>query len=448
MRGVFSADGSVRVSTQQIESQADQRGQSQWNAGRFAALAVALMMLALVVPGCKKPAPAAPPPPPAQVTVHTVSRTTIPMVYEFVGQTKATKTVEVRARVQGFLQSRGFVEGGYVDEGQTLFEIDPRSFRADLEVARANVAIAQARLDNATRQVGRLQELTKQGAASPKELDDWQTEQLQARASLRLSEANRALSELNLSYATVLSPLRGRVGRAMKDEGALVDSGANSLLTTVTQTDPMYVLFSIPEREWLTWRHDVDTGVVRLPGPDARKVELVLLDGTVYPQRGEFDFFDTQVNSQTGSVLARGVFPNTIDPELKDDRLKPGQFVRARIVGWERPNSIVIPQRCVLQNPAGAVVMLVDDKGIAQIRPVRLGTWRGDGWLILDGLNPGDRVISDGFMRARPGNPVTIVPENSATPPASGSSAPKADAKPTSGSQGTGAAKDPSKESR
>lgn len=378
--------------------------------------------------GCERKKAAAPPAgPPPEVIVHTVSASTVPMVYEFVGQTQASKTVEVRARVQGFLEKKAFDEGTHVDEGELLFKIDDRSFKADLEVVKAQLARAQAELANASRQVGRLQELQRQGATSPKELDDWETQERTARATVRLYEASVAQSQLNLSYTAIVSPLRGKVGLTMKDEGSLVDSGPNSLLTTVWQMDPIYVLFSISEREWLQWREEVAAQRVRLGGGLTKpKVQIVLLDGTIHEAKGELDFFDATVNPQTGTATARGVFENprpapTAERPEPEESLKPGQFVRARIVGWERPDSLTVPKRSVLQTPTGPIVMAVNAESKVEVRPIKTGAWYGDEWIVLEGVKPGDRVIADGFMKAPPGTVVKVA-ERAADSPSAGKS--------------------------
>lgn len=387
--------------------------------------------------GKKDAAPPAVPTP--EVQVLTVKKQTVPVSFEFVGQTQASRTVEIRARVQGFLQSKSFVEGSLVDEGQTLYQIDQRSFRADVEIAKAQLQRSQARLANAQRQVQRLTDLTRQGAASPKELDDWTTEELQSRADVRLGEAQVANAELNLGYANIVSPVRGRVGRTMKDEGALVDNGPNSLLTTVFQVDPMYVVFSIPEREWLNWRSEVISGRIRhpsikstltpgdaasgrIPTPQADPipVEVVLLDGTTFQTKGVLDFFDATVNAQTGSAVARGSFENKATGPIGrdgDDQLKPGQFVRIRILGWERPGAMTVPQRAVLQTPHGPIVMVVGADETVNVRPVQTGSWFEQTWIINSGLREGDRVIVEGFMKAPPGTKVKVTEWQPSTGP-------------------------------
>lgn len=376
--------------------------------------------VSLAIPGCKpkeaNPAAQKPAGPPPEVIVRTVKPETVPVVYEFVGQTAASKVVEIRARVQGFIMERNFEEGKPVLEGQLLYKIDPRVFEADVEVAKATRDRAKVQLANATRQLERLQTLALQQAATQKEIDDWQTTQQQARADLRLGEANVAIAELNLSYTNVMSPLKGKVGRTLKEVGALVDDGSNSLLTTVVQVDPMYVIFSIPEREWLQWKSDVDAKRVVLPDPAGSRLELILLDGTSYEVPGKLDFFDSSVNPQTGTATARGVFENKTLPPKPDatsseEALKPGQFVRARILGWQRPGALVVPQRAVIQTPNGPIVMTVNAESKVEVRPVKTGVWVKDEWIISEGLKPGDQVIVEGYAKAPPGTVIKVASE-------------------------------------
>jgi membrane fusion protein (multidrug efflux system) len=357
------------------------------------------------------------------VYVRTIAPTTVPVEYEFVGRTEASKVVEIRARVQGLILKRDFEEGALIEAGHVLYRIDPSSFEAEVEVARAQRERAHAQVVNAAKQAARLQELAKQEAATQKEIDDWTTTQVQAMADQRLWDAQIALAQLNLSYCTITSPLRGKVGRTLKDIGALVDSGSNSLLTTVWQVDPMYVTFSIPEREWLQWKEDVEHSRIRLRTPEASVLQIVLLDGTVYQTPGRMDFLDATVNSQTGTTTARGVFENrTLPPKpgatASEEALKPGQFVRVRVMGWERPNALAVPQRAVLQTPGGALVMVVGEGSKVEMRPIKTGTWFGNEWVVMEGLRPGDRVIVEGFAKAPPGTIVRIAGEYAHPDPA------------------------------
>lgn len=348
-------------------------------------------------------APAIVAPPPPEVAVVTVHPQAVPLEYEYVGRTEAYRTVEIRARVPGFLQERAFEEGGRVREGDVLFRIDPSLFQADVEIARARVQQADAALALAQLEVGRFEQAAAAGAGNVRELNQAQTTVVDARAAANLARAELAKAELNLSYTEVRSPVSGTIGRALKDVGSYLDAGENSLLAVAMQTDPMYVTFSFSERNWLEWSRQARSGEIRgAPNPPVR---AVLLDGTVYPHEGRLDFVDVRVAPETGMASARANFPNP------DDALKPGQFVRAIVHGWERPNSIVVPQRAVNSSPAGQQVLVVGEGDVVEPRPVRVGPWRGDGWLILEGLRGGERVVVDGAMKAPPGGVVRAVEE-------------------------------------
>lgn len=343
-------------------------------------------------------------PPPPEVSVITVATETVPVTLEYVGVTEASKVVEIRARVQGFLQSRDFEEGTHVKEGALLFTIDPRTFEADVEVAKAQVAQAETRVRLAKQEVKRLQSVTVPGAIAASDLDKQTAELANAEAALRLAQAQLEKAQLELSYTTVTAPLDGYIGKTLKEIGSLVDAGQNSLLTTMSQVDPMYVRFDISEREYLAWRDAVGRGELVAANGDTPYVEIELLDGTVYPHRGEISFEDVAVDLQTGSVEMRATIANP------DFRLKPGQFVSCRMVGWERPDALSVPKRAVTQSPQGPFVYVVDANNVAQMRPIQPGPWSGDAWLIEAGVSPGDRVVVEGLMKVRPGAPVTPVP--------------------------------------
>jgi membrane fusion protein (multidrug efflux system) len=355
-------------------------------------------------------------PPPPQVAVVTVTPRTIPVEYVYVGQTEASRSVEIRARVAGFLLQRTFEEGKPIKEGDLLFRIDPAPYQADLEIAQARLAQAQASSQLADAELERLQQAAASGAANRHDLDESQTQAVNARAAVNLAKADLDKAQLNLSYCQIKSPVTGIIGRAMKDEGSYLDAGPNSLLAVAVQTDPMYVTFPISERDWLQWREDVDKGVIVGPR-DHPPVRIVLLDGTVYGRPGVLTFFDPTVNPQTGAATARADLPNPPTPESPEGFLKPGQFVHVHLVGWERPNSLVVPQRAVMLNPTGASVLVVGADHTTELRPVRLGEWKGDGWLVLGGLKPGEVVIADGTAKVQPGSAVTTAPY---TPPAEG----------------------------
>ncbi len=364
------------------------------------------MLGVIVLSACKPPdsKPAAPPAmPPQEVSVVEVAPATVPVEYEYIGKTEASMTVEIRARVTGFLLKRLFEEGKPIRAGDPLFEIDPKPFEADLEIARAKLAQAEAGERLAQLDVTRYTEATQKGAASRRELDAAETSLADARASVNLARAQVAKAELDLSYTHIASPVTGIIGRSLKDEGSYLDPSNSGLLAVATQTNPMYVTFAISERDWLQWRHDVESGTVK-GDMNTSPVRVWTLDGKPYAHGGRINYFDTEVDPQTGAARARAELPNP------DDQLKPGQFVRVKLQGWQRPNTITVPQRAVIQNPGGKFVMIVDADSKTQIRPVTLGAWLGDDWVVEGGLKAGDRVVVEGFAKAMPGTTVRAVP--------------------------------------
>jgi membrane fusion protein (multidrug efflux system) len=208
-------------------------------------------------------------------------------------------------------------------------------------------------------------------------------------------------TKLNIDYTLVASPISGTASRAVVSEGTLV-SGPNVLLTTVTQTDPMYVIFGIPDREYRAMRRDVDAGRLKLPENGRFIATIKLSDGSTHAKSGTLNFTDVRVNSQTGSSEARAELPNA------DGALRAGEFARVLLNGAVRPQAIVAPQRAVLESPKGKFVYTVNAESKAEPRPVGVGEWAGDGWIINSGLKPGDRIIVDGVMKIGPGAPVKI----------------------------------------
>lgn len=349
--------------------------------------------------------------PAPEVSVQTVTPVTAPGNYEFIAQTAASRTVEIRARVQGFLLKRHFEEGGHVNEGDMLFTIDPRSFEANVQIARAQLAQAKAQLALAESNLVRVKEGVEKGGIAQADLDRAQAQRDQSVAEVKLSEARVVNAELELSYTKIVSPVSGTIGRAEKQEGALVDSGANSLLATSQQVDPIYVNFNVSERDVLKWRSDVATGRIKLVSEKHLPTQITLSDGTVFESPGSINFVDVKVDPDTGTAMIRAEFPN---PKL---RLMPGQFVKLKILGVERPNVLTVPQEAVLNTPNGTFVLMVDADGKAERRPVTLGDWLGSDWVVDAGIKAGERVIVDNLQKVQPGMPVRIVGTEGAAAP-------------------------------
>lgn len=370
---------------------------------RFPAL-LSIAALSAALAGCDKPAGGPPggAMPPAPVSVITVAQRDVPVRYEYVAQTAGYREVEVRARVTGILQKRLYREGTAVKAGQALFAIDPAPFRVALARAEADLAGAEVRLAQARREVARLKPVLEARAISQKELDDSLSAEQLAAADAQSARARVNEARLNLSYTRVDSPIAGIAGRTAVSEGALV-SGPNVLLTSVTQTDPMYVNFGISDREHLALRRDVDLGRLKLPAGRKFQARIKLSDGSLYDGVGALDFTDVRVNTQTGTSESRAEFSN------KNNILRSGEFVRIILDGALRPDAIVVPQRAVLESPKGKFVYVVGPDNKAEVRPVEAGDWTADGWIINSGLKAGERVITDGVMKIGPGAPVQVV---------------------------------------
>ncbi len=354
-------------------------------------------------------APPGPPPPPP-VSVITVEPRDLPVSYEYVGQTAGFREVEVRARVTGILHKRNFKEGAPVKAGQSLFLIDPEPFRVAVNRAAADLAVAEARLAQAKRDVDRFKPAFDAKAVAQKDYDDAVSREQVAVAEAQVARARLEEARLNLEWTRVEAPIAGVTSRAVVSEGTLV-SGPDVLLTTVTQTDPMYVIFGVPDREQLAIREEIQAGRIRLPAEGKYKVDVRLADGSTYSQTGVLDFTDVRVSSITGTTEARAELPNP------KGLLRAGEFVRVVINGAVRPQAIVVPQRAVLEGPQGKFVYVVDAESKAQARPVQAGPWNGDAWVIKSGLAAGERVIVDGVIKIGPGAPVQVVPARAAEPP-------------------------------
>jgi membrane fusion protein (multidrug efflux system) len=376
---------------------------------RAGALAPALFLLAA---GCG-PAGGPPPFPPPVVSVMTAEQKDVPVTYEYVAQTAGFREVEVRARVAGILVKRNFREGGAVKQGESLFTIDPEPFRVALARAEADLGVANARLAQAKREAARLRPVLETKAVSQKEVDDAVSAEQVAEAEVTSARARVNEARLNLDYTRVESPISGTTSRAVASEGTLV-SGPGVLLTTVTQTDPMYVIFGIPDRERLAIRRDVEAGRLKLPENGRFKASVKLADGAIYSRTGVLSFTDVRVNPQTGTSEARAELPNPAG------QLRAGEFVRVTLEGAVRPGAIVVPQRAVMESPRGKYVYVVDAENKSQVRPVEAGDWTGDGWIINSGIQPGDRVVVDGVVKLSlmpPGVPVQV---SNGAPPADG----------------------------
>jgi membrane fusion protein (multidrug efflux system) len=337
--------------------------------------------------------------PPAAVSTMTVQPQNLLASFEYTGQTAGSREVEVRARVRGILLARHFTEGAPVGKGQSLYTIDPAPFRAALARAEADLAAAQARLEQARRNAARLKPLYVEKAVSQKDYDDAASAEAIGEADVDAARARHDEARLDLEYTRVEAPVSGIAGRSLPSEGTLI-SGPEVLLTTITQVDPMWVEFGIPDADQLRMRAEAEAGRLVLPKDGRFEVRLRLADGQVVSRTGQLTYSDVRISGQTGTSEARAVIPNP------DGRLRPGQFVRVTLAGATRPGAMLVPQRAVLEGPKGKFVYVVDDKSAAQPRPVEVGEWAGSDWIVTAGLKSGERVIVDGVMKIGPGAPV------------------------------------------
>ena len=367
--------------------------------------------------GCSGDKSGAPAPPQAlPVGVVTVNATDVPYVAEFVGETESSQEVEIRARVEGFLETIAYREGSLVNKGDVLFQMDRKPFEAALAAARAELQAQQARLGTASANLNRVGPLAAEDALSQKDLDDAKGSRDAAIAAVEGARSRVQQAEINLSYTTILSPVTGVTSFARKQPGSFIAPGPDSLLTYVSALDPMRVNFSVSENEQLKFNKLIGEGKLRAAADRKYSVKIILADGSVVPAPGQITFGDASFSKETGTFLVRAELPN------KDGLLRPGQFVRVLMSGATWVDAIEVPQRAVMQGPQGNFVWVVDGDSKAQFRPVKLGPLSGDRWLIEEGLQPGERIVVDGGLKLAPGVPVK--PGDPAQAPAAGTPAP------------------------
>jgi membrane fusion protein (multidrug efflux system) len=354
----------------------------------------------LPLAGC---APELAPPTPAPLVVVTqlVTPRTVEMPVKFVAQARANRRVEIRSRVAGALVKQEYTGGQRVAAGQLLHEIDRRPFEANVQSAKAQLEQARAKQGDAELAVQRKTTLVASDAASQKELDDARSALRSAEAQVQIAQAGLQRAELDLEYTRLTAPFAGRVGREQRDVGALVDAGSNSLLTFVQETDPILVTFRVSENQVIGWRRSVEKGVLAMTTPDELRVAVETLGGERFPALGELSFRAIEIDPATGTGEIQARLANP------DEKLVPGQFVHAVLLGLTRPACITVPQRAVLVTGTSASVYVVQG-GTAQARAVELGEWLDGDWVIDAGLAAGDEVIVDGIQRIRPGAKVTV----------------------------------------
>ncbi|MET0517052.1 MAG: efflux RND transporter periplasmic adaptor subunit [Nitrospiraceae bacterium] len=386
--------------------------------------------------GCKQESVSAPPRPVPEVDVVEVAYQTVPDDPEFIGEAEASRIVEIRSQVTGTMKERFYSEGRDVHKGDPLYQIDPVPFKAAHVSAKARVSQARARLVQAHQNLDRVKPLLAEQAVSQKDLDDAVAEELAAKAALEAAAGDVVKAKFDLDNTLIMAPIDGLIERTRYYEGRLV-TAQTDLLTVIHQMDPMYVIVSAPETFLLKRRRDIIAKRIQHPGIYKLTGHITFVDGTTYPHEGVLDFADVGLRAETGSRQARVVFPNP------DRMLMPGQFVTVRFHGVSKPNAILVPQRAVQQGPKGTVVYVVGEGNKVAIRDVKATVWRGDDWLIEDGLRAGEQIMVDGFQRVIPGAEVkpVLAAAHSAAP--AGVSRPSPEGTPPASSEGRPVAPSP-----
>ena len=366
----------------------------------FSQIRPQILLIAALCGCAKAPAPVSTPIP---VTAIRVEPQTIPANFEYVGVGESSHIVELRARVEGYLESINYKEGGMVKTGQLMFVLDQRPFIASVESTQGDLDRQKAVLWNAQQTKGRMVPLYKQNAISQRDLDNAIAEELEAEAAVETASANLYKAKLNLGFASLSSPVDGLASQAKYREGALIAPGVGdqNLLTTIYVVNPIWVNFNVSDNDLLKLRRDVAAKKVVLPANKNFRIEAILSDGTVLPAEGVIDFTNPAIQQSTGTMLIRAILPNP------DVLIYPGLFVRVRVMGAMRPNAILVPQTAVVQGQSGMFVYVVEN-GKAMVRPVTPGDWYQDYWIIDQGLSAGDVVIAKGVSRVQNGSAVLI----------------------------------------
>lgn len=385
---------------------------------RMVGAVLALAVGAAIVAACDNPSgqskaqPAAPPPP--EVGVATLAAAEVALDFEYAGRVAGVREVEVRARVPGILVKRTYVEGERVNEGDQLFQIDPAPLQATLAQAKAQLGQEQARLNQAQTNWSRVSPLYERGFSSRRDRDEAFSALNLAKAGVAAAEAQIRTAEINLGYTKVTAPVSGITSQERVSEGSLVGTGpADSLLTRITQIDPVYVNFAMSDAEAAFIRQAIEQGHVKSANGRELAVEVRASQDAGEVPTGIVDFTGSTVDVATGTVRARAIVRN---PKFG---LLPGQFVRIRVKGIVQPSAVVIPTSALMQGPQGPFVFQLAENNVVQVRPIKVGREIDQGWVVEDGLKPGDRIVADGVIKARPGQPVRVAeaPPGAGGPP-------------------------------
>jgi membrane fusion protein (multidrug efflux system) len=366
------------------------------------ALAVVCLLPIVFLNGCgtSKVSAAAPPPPNVQVTE--VVQQNVPIYHEYIATLDGYVNAVIQPQVSGYLIKQNYREGAQVRKNDVLFNIDPRPFQAVLDQAKAQLAQAEANLGKTQLDVRRDTPLAKEKAIAQSQLDTEIQANLAAQATVQADKAMIEQAEINLEFTNVRSLIDGVAGITNTQVGNLV--GPQTVLTTVSQLDPIKAYFVVNEQQYLAFVQRNPTVEARTRTEQKLDLQLILADGTTYPRRGKFFAVDRQVDIQTGAIRLAGLFPN------QDNVLRPGQYGRVRFVSYIRPNALLVPQKSVTELQGNYQVAVVGDDNKVSVRTVQMGERVGPNWIVEDGLRPGERVVVEGVQKVRDGIAVKIIP--------------------------------------
>lgn len=371
---------------------------------RFALITLSLSAI-LILTGCERPKAAGAekaPDGPVPVTTIQAQSGTFPAVLEATGQTEAYNTVQIYARVNGYLAKRHYTEGAFVKKGDTLFTIDPSDLKNSLATAQAAYDLASATYTNAKASLERIKTLASSNAASAQDLDSATAAERNAAATVAGAKATLEQAKLNLGYTVVKAPISGFVDRSKIDDGTYITAGTGGLLTTMYQNDPIYVNFTFSENEKLSQQNAIASGRLSAPKNGQYEVELTLSDGSVLSRSGKIDFIAPVIDSTSGTITYRAVLDNS------DHKLLPGQFVKVKVKGMEWKNVRYLPQTAVLTGNNGKFVYVVEANNTVSPLPIGVGSWIGENIIVEQGLNGDEKIVSDSLPKLKPGAQVII----------------------------------------
>lgn len=378
-----------------------------------------MLVSAIVLAACGKGSqpggqPAGGPPAAPAVSVVAVQTESVPLVAELPGRTAPYLIAELRPQVTGIVKQRQFVEGGEVKAGQSLYQIDPATYQAAFDSAKASLARAEANAYSARLKAQRYADLVKIEAVSKQQNDDAVAALKQAEADVAAARAATDKARIDLDFTRVVSPISGRIGRSTVTPGALVTANQATALATVQQLDPIYVDVTQSSADMLRLKRQVEAGKLQRNGGASVPVRLVMEDGSIYGAEGKLAFSEVSVDQGTGSVTLRAVFPNT------KGELLPGMYVRARLAQGVKSDAILVPHAALSRDPRGnALVMVVSAEDKVEARPVQVAQSLGSNWVVTGGLAAGERIIVEGLQKVRPGAPVQAQEAGPSAPAAS-----------------------------